>query len=59
MWTSKETIDTFSLKSVEDRLEYFRCSVLTERGIGAAPVNNLQAREAPPKPGSCYVQRRN
>lgn len=59
MWTSKETIDTFSMTQVEERLEYFRCSVLTERSVAAAPVKNLQARQAPPKPGSCYVQRKN
>jgi len=38
------------------RIEYFRC-LLNQRGIAAAPVNNPNARSAPPNPGSCYVQR--
>jgi len=43
--------------ATEDRLETFRC-LLTQRGVGAAPVTNLQARYEPKEPGSCYVQRR-
>ncbi len=45
------------LSAVEARLEQFRC-LLTQRGVGAAPVTNLQARYAPKEPGSCYSQRR-
>lgn len=37
------------------RLERFRC-LLTVRGVGAAPVQNAQARSAPPHPGSCFAQ---
>jgi hexosaminidase len=37
------------------RLESFRC-LLNRRGVAAAPVNNADARQAPPGPGSCYVQ---
>jgi hexosaminidase len=64
MWTSQSVIlpeSTFWLPNnhdaIEDRLEQFRC-LLQERAIGAAPVRNQKAREAPPKPGSCFVQRR-
>ena len=64
MWTSQAIIlpeSTFWLPNnhdaIEDRLEQFRC-LLQERAIGAAPVRNQKAREAPPKPGSCFVQRR-
>lgn len=39
------------------RIQEFRC-LLNERGIAAAPVNNADARSAPPGPGSCYKQRR-
>ena len=41
----------------EERLHVFRCT-LNKRGIGAAPVDNSQARSAPPEPGSCLEQRR-
>jgi len=41
----------------EERLLAFRC-LLTERGIAAAPVKNAKARSSPPRPGSCYNQRR-
>lgn len=40
------------------RLEVFRCEVLLDRGIAAAPVRNQRARTAPHGPGSCYAQRR-
>jgi hypothetical protein len=33
----------------------FRC-LLNHRGIDAAPVNNTNAGEAPPNPGSCFFQ---
>ncbi len=54
LWTPMELMDTVA---AHDRIETFRC-LLTQRGIGAAPVNNKHARDAPPNPGSCYVQRR-
>jgi hexosaminidase len=62
LWTSKEAIygnnsTSPDMTVVESRLETFRC-LLTQRGIGAAPVLNRQGRSAPPNPGSCYVQRR-
>jgi hexosaminidase len=63
LWTPVEVIypngvdQKPDLTVVEDRLQTFRC-LLTQRGIGAAPVNNNQARAAPPNPGSCYTQRR-
>jgi hexosaminidase len=56
LWTSLDAIG-IDLAVVESRLETFRC-LLTQRGIGAAPVTNTQARYAPRDPGSCYVQRR-
>lgn len=37
------------------RLANFRC-LLNDRGIAAAPIDNLIARQAPPNPGSCYDQ---
>lgn len=60
LWTSKEVIyknGSPDLNATESRLETFRC-LLNQRGVGAAPVLNKQARSAPPNPGSCYVQRR-
>jgi hexosaminidase len=55
--SSKEGGSTVDLSTVEDRLESFRC-LLTQRGVAAAPVTNIQARYAPKEPGSCYAQRR-
>jgi hexosaminidase len=63
LWTPYEVIyptanaSDVDLATVEDRLETFRC-LLTQRGIGAAPVTNTQARYQPKEPGSCYAQRR-
>jgi len=37
------------------RIEYFRC-LLNRRGVAAAPVNNANARSAPPGPGGCLGQ---
>eukprot|EP00463_Aulacantha_scolymantha_P001674 TRINITY_DN2300_c0_g1_i1.p1 TRINITY_DN2300_c0_g1~~TRINITY_DN2300_c0_g1_i1.p1 ORF type:complete len:184 (-),score=26.62 TRINITY_DN2300_c0_g1_i1:170-721(-) len=37
------------------RIEQFRC-LLNRRGVASAPVNNANARDAPPRPGSCYDQ---
>ena len=46
-----------ALQVTHSRIEHFRC-LLNRRGIRAAPVNNRQARSAPPVPGSCLDQRR-
>lgn len=54
LWTPMHLMD---VEAAEDRLLAFRC-LLTERGIGAAPVKNRKARQSPPNPGSCYSQRR-
>lgn len=47
--------DTKSITDALPRLESFRC-LLNRRGVHAAPVNNANARGAPPGPGSCYKQ---
>lgn len=52
LWSPRAVNDTVTALP---RLEWFRC-VLDSRGVQAAPVNNAQARSAPPQPGSCYVQ---
>jgi len=53
LWSPR---DTTSLEQAHSRIESFRC-LLNFRGIAAAPVNNLVAREGPPGPGSCYSQK--
>ena len=53
LWSPQNVNDT---KKAEPRIAYFRC-LLNQRGIEAAPYNNSQAREAPPHPGNCYLQR--
>jgi hexosaminidase len=40
------------LKAAHPRLQRYRCMLL-QRGVGAAPVDNANAREGPPSPGSC------
>jgi hexosaminidase len=58
LWTPLATIGTSpDMNAVQDRLENFRC-LLLERGVGAAPVTNIEARKAPANPGSCFDQRR-
>lgn len=52
LW-SPESVN--SVDNARERLQYFRC-LLMQRGIGSAPLNNTEAREAPPGPGSCYAQ---
>jgi hexosaminidase len=37
------------------RMRAFRC-LLNRRGIAAAPVDNADARSAPPGPGGCFEQ---
>lgn len=54
LW-SYNVITNSSDPTVQPRLENFRC-FLHRFGVGAAPVTNSQAREAPPGPGSCYAQ---
>jgi len=54
LWTP---LALMNVTAAEPRLETFRC-LLTQRGIGAAPVTNIHARFAPKDPGSCYLQRR-
>ena len=53
LWSPQNVNNT---KMAEPRFAYFRC-LLNQRGIEAAPYNNSQAREAPPHPGNCYLQR--
>lgn len=52
LWSPRTLTSTVDAK---DRIESFRC-LLNRRGIGAAPVNNAEARGAPPGPGSCLKQ---
>lgn len=52
-WSPKAT--TQSVSDALPRILAMRC-LLHERGINAAPVNNLQARSAPTNPGSCFWQ---
>lgn len=52
LWSPRSTIDP---DSAHTRLSYFRC-LLNFRGIKSAPVNNANARDPPPGPGSCYAQ---
>ena len=54
LWTPQDKMD---VKRAEDRILTFRC-LLASRGVAAAPVKNLYARQAPRNPGSCYDQRR-
>ena len=51
-WSPREIND---VEDARDRMMYFRC-LLNQRGIAAAPTLNDIAREAPPRPGSCYAQ---
>ena len=51
-WSPREIND---VEDARDRMMYFRC-LLNHRGIPAAPTLNERAREAPPRPGSCYAQ---
>lgn len=55
LWSRRA--DTSSSADAKPRMQSFRCK-LNERGIAAAPVNNLLARKAPEGPGSCLAQRR-
>jgi hexosaminidase len=44
-----------SPNDIHARLHRFR-ALLLRRGVGAAPLENARAREAPPGPGSCLDQ---
>eukprot|EP00035_Acanthoeca_spectabilis_P015863 m.319055 g.319055 ORF g.319055 m.319055 type:complete len:630 (+) comp16445_c0_seq70:3-1892(+) len=52
LWSPRDVNSSAAAKA---RMEAFRCR-LNRRGISAAPVNNGQARESPPGPGSCFNQ---
>jgi hexosaminidase len=54
LWTPQALMN---LETAEERLLAFRC-LLTDRGIGAAPLKNTKARQSPSGPGSCFHQRR-
>ncbi|KAH3760696.1 beta-hexosaminidase subunit beta [Pelomyxa schiedti] len=52
MWSAASAVtDT---DAALPRLQWFRC-FLNSRGIGAAPVSNSVARQAPPAPSGCYL----
>eukprot|EP00939_MAST-03C_sp_MAST-3C-sp1_P002177 g2177.t1 len=50
LWSARS--DTENATEATPRIENFRC-LLNRRGVRAAPVNNANAREAPPGPGPC------
>ena len=52
LWSPADLTDTDAALL---RLERFRC-LLNTRGIGAAPTQSVNGRDAPYTPGSCYVQ---
>jgi len=52
LW-SDSTIN--NVTAAAPRIAHFRC-LLNRRGIAAAPVNNAEARSAPPNPGGCLTQ---
>lgn len=54
LW-SYDVTTTHTAPGVAERLAWFRCYLLAQ-GIGAAPLNNADARAAPPGPGSCLTQ---
>jgi len=53
LWSPKAM--TGDIAAAHPRIEAFRC-LLNRRGVRAAPVNNANARSAPPGPGGCYTQ---
>lgn len=55
LWSPRDVVENGDRGEVEERLEWFRC-LLHERGVPAAPVQNIFARTAPPRPGSCFEQ---
>ena len=52
LWSPRTLNDTADAK---DRIQAFRC-LLNRRAVAAAPVDNPNARTAPPGPGGCYHQ---
>ena len=52
LWAAQGTVRNNNTLS---RISSFRC-LLNERGIPAAPVQNVLARQGPPGPGSCWRQ---
>jgi len=52
LWSPRTVND---VEAALPRIEAFRC-LLNRRGVHSAPVNNANARSAPPGPGGCYVQ---
>lgn len=54
LWSPRDQIT--SADAALARLHAFRC-LLNQRGVHAAPVDNIDARSAPSGPGSCYDQR--
>ncbi len=52
LWSARSVVN---VNAAAPRLEYFRC-LLNRRGVPAAPLDNSEAREAPPGPGSCFAQ---
>eukprot|EP01062_Namystynia_karyoxenos_P048312 TRINITY_DN3672_c0_g1_i7.p2 TRINITY_DN3672_c0_g1~~TRINITY_DN3672_c0_g1_i7.p2 ORF type:complete len:629 (+),score=239.74 TRINITY_DN3672_c0_g1_i7:76-1887(+) len=55
LWSPRAATADASKNDALSRIERFRC-ILNRRGVRAAPVNNGQAREGPPGPGSCFDQ---
>ncbi|CAM6092507.1 unnamed protein product [Calypogeia fissa] len=53
LWSPANTTNSTTL--AVPRIHKFRC-LLNERGVGAAPVENKDARNGPPYKGSCYDQ---
>lgn len=52
LWSPRNTTN---VQTALPRIQAFRC-LLNERGIAAAPVDNMEARTGPPGAGSCYNQ---
>lgn len=53
LWSPRA--NTQDINAALPRIIAFRC-LMNQRGIAAAPVNNLVARSSPPNPGSCFWQ---
>lgn len=53
LWSPRDK--TGNISAALPRIENFRC-LLNRRGVKAAPVNNANARGAPPGPGPCATQ---
>lgn len=54
-FTDERVLQVNDTTSAGERLARFRC-LLNRRGIGAAPLDNADARSAPPGPGACLAQ---